>query len=137
MSLMNSRNAHNFTYWTMATAACKYGSKACVSAFSESIYFGYSVSHITLLNHTAVFRDCSDPTSTYLTDTCKDTLRNEEEFSVVAMDNNQRGERMKYQRGGKSSTYILVTCMIAIEPQFNQHSPSVACHLNTTRRVPV
>ena len=53
------------------------------------------------------------------------------------MDNNQRGERLKYQRGGEISTYTLVTCMIAIEPQLNVHQPSVEVCLNTTNRVAI
>ena len=114
----------------MAAAACKYVSKACVSAYSESIYFGHSVSQRTLLDNTSMYRDCAVPATSYLTDTCRDTLRNEEVMSIVAMDNNQRGERMKYQRGGKSSTFTLVTCMIAIQPQFNIHPASRLCGIN-------
>ena len=139
MSVMNCRNKHNFTYWAMATSACKYGSKACVSSYSESVYFGHSVSHRTLLDNTSVFRDCStsSPPNTYLTDTCKDTLRNEDNMSIVAMDNNQRGERMKYQRGSKSSTYTLVTCMIAIEPQYKSHPAPTTSWLSSSQRVKV
>ena len=77
MSMMNCRNKHNLTYWAMETAACKYGSKACVSSYSDSIYFGKSVSQRTLLDNNSMFR-------------------NEEVMSIVVMYNNQRGERMKY-----------------------------------------
>lgn len=64
-------------------------------------------------------------------------LRKEDEMSILAMDNNQRGERMKYQRGSKSSTCTLVTCMIAIEQQYNTCPPSTSIFLNTSARVPI
>ena len=56
---------------------------------------------------------------------------------MVTMNNNQRGERMKYQRGGKSSTYTLVTCMVAIEPQFKSHPASTTSWLNSSERVQI
>ena len=104
ISMMNCRNKHDFMYWEMTITACKYGSKACVSTHSESIYVGHLVSQRTLLNNISMFRDCSNSLNIHLTDTYKDVLCNKYDISIVAMYNNQRGKRIKYQHRGKGST---------------------------------
>ena len=49
------------------------------------------------------------------------------------MDNNQKGERMKYQREDKSSSFTLVTCMIAVQPQINSRHADLIDDMSSTQ----
>ena len=114
MSMMNCRNYNFFTYWATVSTAARYGSRSSVNSFSPSVYFGHSVSSKNLFWNTVNYRDCVSTGATFLTKACKNKLSEEDSFSIIVMDNNQKGERMKYQRGRKSNNFTLVTCMIAI-----------------------
>ena len=112
------RNNHLFTRWGCIAASVRYGSRGSHYSFNESIYFGHCVSARTMLAKTECFRDNYKKYSRYFTEQCTNTIEREEEMNIVVMDNNQKGQRYKMQRGGKSSSYTVVTCSVALKCQF-------------------
>ena len=67
------------------------------------------------------------------TSKCRDTIATaHDNFIVIAMDNNQRGQRKKQQREGTSNNFIVVTHSMAIKPLYT--TPN---HVNTLPMTPV
>ena len=51
------------------------------------------------------------------TNQCRDTVRtSHDDFIVISIDNNQRGQRQKQQRQGISNQYMVVTHSMALQP---------------------
>ena len=48
---------------------------------------------------TVVYRDCVSTEATLLTDACRDTLAEESTYSIVVMDNNQKGVKVEIPKG--------------------------------------
>ena len=119
LSTMRSRNNHLFTWWANISTAARYGAKTDSSAsFSEAVFFGCATTHNTLIRNTAQYRDDQKNGKMVYTDQCRNTIRtSHEDFIVIAMDNNQRGQRRKQQRHGISNQYIVVTHSMALQPQ--------------------
>ena len=118
LSLLRCRNNQLFVWWAMVNTTAKYGSmRSSSSGFSESTFFGYSTHHNTMMTKTKPFRNDPAKKTTTFTSKCRESISSlEEDFILMTMDNNQRGEKRKQQREGCSNTYIVVTQSIAIKP---------------------
>ena len=132
ISIMRARNNTLFTWWANVTAAARYGAKnMSAGSFDQGTYFGHSTSHLTFMRNTAEFRDSKD--EQIYTDKCRLTIsEGNNDFIVMAMDNNQRGQRRKQQRHGISNTFIVVTHSIAIKPNIT-HSKDTLTALSLSR----
>ena len=118
LSTMRSRNNHLFTWWANISTAARYGSKTDGSAsFSESVFYGSATTHNTLIRNTAQYRDDKENNILRYTERCRDTIAMaDNNFIIIAMDNNQRGQRKKQQRDGSSNTFMVVTHSMGIKP---------------------
>ena len=134
LSTMRTRNNHLFTWWANISTAARYGAKNDGSAsFSEAVFFGTATTHNTLIRNTRKYRDNKIDGKMVFTCKCRDTIaKAHDKFIVIAMDNNQRGQRKKQQREGTSNNFIVVTHSMAIKPL--DTTPN---HENTLPKTPV
>ena len=94
-SIMRARNRDLVTWWANVTSAARYGAKTqSPNLFNEGSYFGHSTSHITLMRNTVEYRDNKD--EQVYTEKCHISItEGHNDFMVMAMKNNQRGQRRK------------------------------------------
>ena len=63
-------------------------------SFDEGTFFGHSTSHLTMIRNTIPFRDARLGDTQAYTDKCRKAIKEgHDDFIVMAMDNNQRGQR--------------------------------------------
>ena len=117
LSTMRSRNNHLFTWWANISTAARYGAKNDSSAsFSDAVFFGSATTHNTLIRNTSQYRDNKKDNKMVYTDRCRSTIAgSDDNFIIIAMDNNQRGQRKKQQREGTSNMFIVVTHSMPIK----------------------
>ena len=118
LSTMRSRNNHLFTWWANISTAARYGEKNDGSAsYNEAVFFGTATTHNTLIRNTAKYRDDRKNKEMRYTNRCRSTISSaHDSFIIIAMENNQRGQRKKQQREGTSNNFIVVTHSMAIKP---------------------
>jgi hypothetical protein len=95
------RNCHNLIYWGLVHAGSMYGKGLGRSIVNTSSFYGHSTSIQTLMNNTKKWRE-EMPEKIHL------LLRDKDRF-VCALDNNQKGHPLKYQRNGRSNKFVKVT----------------------------
>lgn len=115
---MRSQNNHLFTWCANISKAARYGAKNDGSvSFSEAVFFGSATTHNTLIRNTSKYRDNKKDGSMVFTCKCRETIAiSHNNFIVIAMYSNQRGQRKKQQREGTSNTFIVVPHSVAIKP---------------------
>lgn len=118
LSTMRSRNNHLFSWWANISTSARYGSKNDNSASSsKAVFFGCATTHNTLIRNTAQYRDDKKNDNMVYTDQCRNTIRtSHDDFIVIAIDNNQRGQQRKQQRHGISNQYMVVTHSMTLRP---------------------
>ena len=95
LSTMRSRNNHLFKWWENISTTARYGAKTDGStSFSESVFFGNTTTHQSLMRNTSKYRDNKKSDNLRYTNRCRDFISMaDNNFISIAMDNNQRGQR--------------------------------------------
>ena len=79
------------------------------------------------------FRDVRLGDTQAYTGKCRKVINEgHDDFIVMAMDNNQRGQRRKQQRHGISNSFMVVTHSVAIKPTINTSKEKLVS-LSTSR----
>ena len=108
------RYNHNFAYWGVINTCSIYGKGQGRTRSQSSSYFGYCTTIQTLMKKTKDLRDNLD-SAIYL------RLKDEKKI-VCCVDNNQKGNKLKFQRFGKSNKFMKVTGSVIIQYKY--------CHPN-------
>ena len=108
MSQSRVRFNHYFTYWGIINTCAIYGKKGEGQTRSQSSsFFGHTTTFSTMMKKTTELRQSLDST-------IKETLKEETKI-VCCIDNNQKGNSLKYQRFGHCNKYIKVTGSVIIK----------------------
>ena len=103
------RNPHNCIHWAMVSAAASYarGGSNNSGFTTSSSFFAHSTTIKTFFVKTKLWRE-------NMSHTIKKELSPIKNF-MCSLDNNQKGQPLKYQRFGSSNTFVKVTAFIIKE----------------------
>ena len=115
LSSSRIRFNHNFSVWATINTCSMYGRGEGRHRTQTSSFFGLGCTLNTLMKNTKSLRDNSN-SNIHL------RLRSEKKI-VCCLDNNQKGNKLKYQRFGKSNKFVKVTGSVII--QYNYCHPII------------
>jgi hypothetical protein len=115
LSMCRVRCHRTFTWWALVNACMRYGSSVnTASSGLDSVFFGHSLVPFSVMRKTKAYREIDEAYFNRIADSLKDNP-----ILLAVFDNTQIGIQLKYQRDGKSSSFLKMTAKMFVKMRYN------------------